>query len=647
MKKTLLIIFLSGVASANAQTTTAHIGNGAVLTVTKNSLLSNIGGMEAFGTGKAEIFGNVMVVGIKPMDVFRTVNGNNQNFNLRYENINNWESSTYGQLYITGIGQDNITGLVNKEWISTKHGDYQQTGIPFYNKQFLSLNSELSSNFSNRRWTKREILKWNNSNVRFDGSVIPTGTINNNNTPGITIDLNQYTQLTDRTAYFVLGTLSGFNPESLNTVSGIPYTDLISVELNPTTVDFGQNGNKANIYREKYNTYISDSFENTPFAGTFGKYIYQFSNPFLTNLDLSLIGVDETLLGADAGDDNAISNIWGISVNPSNVIYNIENGTTSSYANAQIVTFDSGRLPVGNIEALIIKPLGTFKIKLRDNNSAQLNFDKLRRFNYAPRQSDVGYHVTAQKGNSGNSIKQLGVILLDENENQIGETYYAVAPHFITGHVTNPEENSVQAYSDFNSVINTYEEKPTGGIDTEFQSKYKLYINEANENNFIGKEIVMNISDGSSMKFEIRENAKLISVGTHTLSGGTGFYIRTGNGLQEIKQGQILPRLENSYGLYYGIPNDETLSAGTNPKKQKTVIAYSSRIEDYIVRFNPEWKNAEIQVYDMTGRLVLSEKNVNTSSDYVIKLNSINGIYVVRVKSDNAETVTTKISYNK
>ncbi|MEG2078718.1 T9SS type A sorting domain-containing protein, partial [Chryseobacterium sp.] len=65
---------------------------------------------------------------------------------------------------------------------------------------------------------------------------------------------------------------------------------------------------------------------------------------------------------------------------------------------------------------------------------------------------------------------------------------------------------------------------------------------------------------------------------------------------------------------------------------------------DYIVRFDPNWKKADITVYDMSGKLVLSKKDVKTDKDFVIDLDdNIKNGYIVNILSDNGEKVATKI----
>ena len=60
------------------------------------------------------------------------------------------------------------------------------------------------------------------------------------------------------------------------------------------------------------------------------------------------------------------------------------------------------------------------------------------------------------------------------------------------------------------------------------QSKYWFILMKQMRMIFKGKNIkLVNYSSNiKSYRFEIRENAELVSDGTHTLSAGTGFYVR-------------------------------------------------------------------------------------------------------------------------
>lgn len=664
MKKNLLTIGLLAIGLSVQAQVLLHVDNTAKMYVSNGTLVYNGGGLQTRGSGNIDLYGNMMVVGNGSSDVLRTITTtatdpktDGTNIVLRL-NPGAPVSATYGQLYITGIPQGNITGIVDKEYAATRHGAYQQLGIPFIGKSFADLGAELGGGtnaFNNTRWGGREILKWNNASLRWDGSIPVTAPITSFTQPGITIDALSPTSVTtaaDKTAYFTAGT-TNWTTETLRTVKGSPFADGIngasSIVLNSapqSAVSFGTGGNSQNFYYEKYNTYIFDSFNLTSaWTGDWGKYTYQFSNPYLTNIDLSLIGYDE---GTPNTDNNNFgnNNIWGIAVDPQNVVYNSSTGTTSSYDLTQRVTFAPNGIPNGNFNALVIKPLGTFKIKLRNGTNQQLDFDNLRRFNYTPRTATTSYSVTAAKNTNNGTIKQLGVLALDANGNQIGETYYVVSPDYATGHIQNSAISSVQALTTPSAMIQTFEESATGGIDPNYSSTYRLYINEANETNYLGKRIDMSVfgNNVASLKFEIRDNANLVANNTHVLSGGTGFYYSVANGQAvQIKQGDVIPVSNSNYGLYYGAPQS-VLGTGEAKPQSRTLITYHPAIDNYIVRFDPEWKSASIEVFDASGKLVVSEKSVKTNSDYVIKLDSqLKAVYVVKVVGNDGTIVNSKI----
>ena len=642
MNKINAFFCLTAFASLMGQNIT-HVDDKAILTVGSKALLYNGGSFQTKGNGRTEVFGNMMLVSKNINDTFRTLDGTNQNFFLRFSDKINWNDSQFGQLYIKGFQQANISANINKEFASNKHGDYQQMGLPFFDKEFLSLENEFNAVFKNQRWTKQEILKWNNDLVRFDGSIIPASQITSNSTVGISILLTDKTKLSDRGSYFTMGTAGNFNPEMLSIVKGIPFADDLKVSLSPQNINFGTSGNSTNIYREKYNTYLSDSFEiDNPWQNTFGKYIFQFSNPFLTNIDLSLIGIDETLFGATNDDGNNISNIWGISINPVNVKFNSLSGTTSSYSANQIVTFDVNNRPVGNIESLIVKPLGTFKIKLRDNTPGTLNFDNLRRFSNIPRSENTSYSVNASKTNDGKTVKQLGVLLLNENKDQIGETYFVVSPNFQTGYISTPNNNSVQAIATPANLISTYEEAQEGGTDSNFSSKYRLYINEVNENNFVGKALNMSVFSNGFLKFQLRENSRIIETNQVLSEGKSFYYKKSGSGeLIEIKQGDIIPVESNNYTLYYGKPSG-TLTV-MDSKPNRTVIVYDKEIGKNIVLFDPNWNTADIKVMDASGRLIINRSKVNTKDTFIIDVNkTIKSTFIINIISDKNDVVNSK-----
>jgi len=654
MKKNLFTIGLIALScSAYAQNVLLHVGDTANMYVSKGTLVYNGGGMQMKGTGLLENHGNIMVTGTAT-DSFKTIDGSNAdkteangggNFVNKlnepgaYASVNVNSSVvapvyTYGQLYITGIPQANITGIVDQEFKAASQGTYQQIGFPFYNKTATTLNTELGKTFTNTRYSKNEILTWSNPSV-------------------VSLNVNTTSMLgvaNPGTAYYMIGGLNLNVSTVTRTLKGRPLTDIgttVTLQNAGSTVTFGTNGNAVNQYNEKYNTYLQDGFHigagGTAWQTTYGKNIYQFSNPFLTNIDLSRIAYNEA---AAIGDGINLSTIQGVRLDVSGVQGSQSTGTGSTAY--KFITFNSG-VPTGDVNYVVVRPLGTFVIKLFDNSAAdQLNFANLRRFNYYGRPANINYTVTASKNvnnvNTG-TVKQLGVIGLDINGDEVGRTYYVVYPNGTTGNSLNAK---TQVTNGSTSVLGTFEEAQNGGYDNNFTSLYWLYLNEANENTFQGKNIKLvnyDLNTIKSYKFEIRENAELVSTGTHQLSTGIGFYYKAPNGtVMAASQDAVIPVSGAEYDLYYGLPDNVLNTQTTTAKPSRTMVIYNPEITNYIVRFDPNWKKADIEVFDMSGKLVISKKSVNTSSDFVIELdNAVKNSYVVKIVSDNGETVNTKI----
>lgn len=634
MKKYLLSVsaVLFGI-SICAQVPLTYVGNSALVTVQSNALVYNGGGFQTVGSGEVDNYGNIMIVG-SSADKFQTAAATN--FVLKYT-----DAANYGQLYISGITQTNLSGNLTKEYRGEDGGSYQQSGMPFYQKTLYSLGSELGKSFSNIRYSQNEILKYDAPNV-------------------VAANTDVYTAMTEPAAYYMLGT-KGINfstpfssPTGVFKLVGRPVAEGVSVTLtgaNSNVPSFGTNGFGKNIYNEYFNSYLQDPFVATAWTGDYGKNIYQYSNPYLTNIDLS--GIYKVETGGDlTNDGNYISNIQGIRFSPGKYIRSNTTGTFST--TGQYLTFSTGnpRVAVGDYDNLIIRPLQTFVIKLADGNAAvapatlNLNFDKLRRFKDTARNPATAYSVTAARNANANTstVKQLGVIALDADGNEMGRTYFVVYNNGVSGY--NPALNT-QVVNNSDNVIGTFEENATdGGIDPNYENKYWLYINEVNEQNFKGKAVPMMLYNTGikTLKFQIRENEALLPDGNSDLSTGVGFYYRAANGsVAEISQGESIPVTADNYSLYYGKPDGVLGTDGATIKANRTQITYNPAIDNYIVRFDPNWNKAQIQVYDASGKLVLSKKNVSTAQDFVIQLNKDNRAYVVTATSEKGEIAVAKI----
>ena len=674
MKKNLLTVALLALSWTVGAQVICSVNKDAVFYIGENALVYNGGGFQTVDNGSYDIHGNVMVVGTTtdnfftltktstdPAPVTYSTKTTGGNIIIRLNDPANFGTSSYGQLYINGLDQSKVTAIVDKEFRTPKHGTYQQIALPFYNKTISSFSGTASTigtfgkNFTNVRYSKNEVLTWNNATAVSDNLSV------NSTTP-------------KSTSYYMLGS-AGLNTSappatmatnaptptgSVYTLRGVPIANIdaaksvngISEVMQNAAdgVQFGAGGNAVNYYNEKYNTYLQDDWDasliptNPWSAGTFGRNIYQFGNPYFTNIDLSLIGIDD---GITIGDGNKISTIQGIRYDPGTVISDA-NGSTYSNA-SRFINFTTGvpgtafgPVPVGDL-GLIIRPMQTFVIKLRSNAAQTLRFDNLRRFKNTVRASGEDYSVTANRSmNQNATVKQLGIIGLDQNGQELARTYYAVYPTAITGHTS---QSTVQSVLGSQNIIGTYEEDVNGGYDMNYINSYWLYINEANETDFLGKAVPLALySTGiKSLKFEIRENTELIPDNTHNLSTGIGFYYKSPGGtISEIAQNQIIPVNSDEYSLYYG-KAPIVLGTGGTAKPSRTKVVYKGSVDKFVVRFDPEWKKSDINVYDMSGKLIISQKDVSADKDFEINLAKLNTAYIVTAVSEKGEKVSSKI----
>ena len=617
-----------------------YVANGAEMTIAPELLYTVYDGkITIVGTGKITNSGNVMIINYGGGNAgFRTLTtaGVNKtdggNFILKMYN-DNLSSLRYGQLYFgPWANQTNVTGIVDKEYKDNHHGSYQQISLPF-KKKLSELSAELLSpghtfkfGAGNRanRYSGEAIMEYNNYRARFDDTAVTDESL-----PG---------------SYYILGTKNFNASTAVKTIKGMPYSNVgpyATSALSNSGVDFGTNGKNQNYYRERYNTYIQDQWHITNFGpgsewtGDFGRNIYMLANNYLTNLDII------NQLPQMTNND-----ILGLRLEPTSVTTASGGGTQS--AGAKHVTYTPGSpysTPVGDVTA-IIKPMQTFVLKFRNSNAHNLFFNEARRFAYTARPYLATPSVLS-RGSAG-SVKQLGVIALDEHGNELGKTYYVVYPEAQTG---KPATYSTQVAAGGENIIGTFEEKPSGGIDEELQNTYWLYINEANQSDFKGKEIPLKIYSDKvrALKFEVRENAVEVPDSQEKFRNGQSFYISKGNDLVTVGHNKTIPvsASDNSFGLFYGKPSgyNDVSSAGNVAKPSATVVAFDEATKEYKIFFDPAWNTAKVEVYDLSGRLIYSKDKVDTKAgEFTLSLPSGNrATYVVKAVSETGSVFSQKI----
>ena len=638
MKRSILTLGMLALSFlTKAQTTDyTYVANGVEMTIAPEVIYSVIDGkMTIVGTGKITNSGNVIIdngtvfnnAGFRTLTTAGLPKTDGGNFILKMYDTN-LSNLRYGQLYFSNEPSlSNVTGIVDKEYKDNHHGSYQQITFPFNGKKLSELSAELLSSpntfkfgAGNRanRYSGEAIMVYNNGYARFDDVAV--------------------TDITYPSDYLVLGTRNFNASTAVKTVKGVPFS-MTSFSIGfsiggglSSDVVFGAGGKNQNFYRERYNTYIQDQWDAaTPWTGNFGKNIHMYGNPYLTNFDL--IRQLPTWTNND---------ILGIRLEPTSVTTASGGGTQS--AGAKHVTYNAAGTPSGDV-GLVIRPMQTFVLKFRNGNAQSLPFYKARRFAYTARPYLASPSVLS-RGSAG-SLKQLGVIALDEHGNELGRTYYVVYPEAQTG---KPATYSTQVAAGSQNIIGTFEEKPAGGIDEELQNSYWLYINEANQSDFKGKEIPLKIYSDKvrALKFEVRENAVEVPDSQEKFRNGQSFYISKGNDLVTVGHNKTIPvsASDNSFGLFYGKPSGyNDVSAGNVAKPSATVVAFDEATKEYKIFFDPAWNTAKIEVYDLSGRLIYSKDKVDTKAgEFTLSLPSGNrATYVVKAVSETGSVFSQKI----
>ena len=651
-----------------------YVGNSALVTIQSQTLLYNGGGLQTAGNAVVNNSGNV-VLNASSSDVLTV--GSSSSFNLKLAS-----TTSYGQLYITGIPQANITGKVNKEYradVNSGTTARQQISLPFFNYKISDLVSNITNSPSNTagnylnvtngsnnsagRFSPSSVFKWNNAKARFD-QIVSGGDLT---TVNVGTALDYY--IIPRRNSAGTEVWDAANTGNVTTFSGIPVSDITAVQSLSLTgaaagIDFGFNGSSANYFGEKYRTYLDDPFQSKTGNGgnwdsNYGKNLYQVANPFLTNIDLKYIGQGETT----NSDGNAIPNLQGVAYYTSGLTwtkasgtgYPSENNNGSSNGTAGrtiVLTASSGVFQAGDISAnrLIIKPMGEFMIKLSTDNgsntASKIDFTALRRFSNVSRNNTTDTtNPTSRTADdtdipADKIVKQLAVIMYDSDSLEIGRTYYAISPSAITGN--NPGNTLLQAYNGDDSIIYTKEENINGGEDANIFTK--LYINEANEIDFKSKEVPLFINYTTSpyyLAFEVYEKGERMPNG---LSNGNHFYLKDSQGqLFKIDDGSSFSLSGNqNLGLYYQKP-DATLLAESVLASQTFIAKKDSH---WVVRFAKNWNKATVEVYSVSGQLMSSKSNISTSTDYLIPVNyQAKGVFVVKATSEKGEVVIKKIVY--
>lgn len=608
--------------------------------------------------GVFENAGNVKVEG----DYVNSVSGSTgANF------VSTWTDNTnYGQVI---INQASASGYLSMEKGKIDPATYNwgQFAVPFvYADAQEAMQGLFGTNYSNggNRYYA-SMMVWDNvSKPEFDH-------LNNASTisPISYVILN----LTYNSAN-IKGLMTG--PGKLQ-YYGRPANGLHSGVMNPSmyfpALNWDDWKNQLNSHNERYHTYIDDKARTATdpdYNLNFGKYYFQFGNPYTSNIDLAYIGLPNG--GANYDDGVYFSNLLGV-VKSTSATWTAGVGLNTS--SLQVAKFDavSGAWS-GSADALIARPFEPFVVVLKDDEAvANFEFsDKLKTFSMIPGQLGSGYVFNKMAAN-GTEIDtdtdavgslsevwtgarkrfyQLGLRLENQDGTPTENSVYVAVTSFTPNGVANDLEAD---YYDFGSRTGFYldQENPTG-LSVK-NSVTKMHINAVNTD-YINKPIPLffNRASGDLNSYYLKADLffqtifnKLEEEAVNYADGNSFFFYDGANDVLLPVTTDfsylITPHASNSkrpfYQLYWnGGPQLNKKEIGDEFALNSTII-YKDR-DLHKVRFGESWDNAIVKVYDLTGRNIQSYSNVDASVEFNIELPK--GVYVVRLEETNTGEVYTQ-----
>ncbi len=467
--------------------------------------------------------------------------------------------------------------------------------------------------------------------------------------------------------------IKGVMENALSGTGKLPYAGV------PTNQNYLQNFNVAsypetlwstwkenkNSYNERYKTYVFDDIRDSG-SDNYGRYFFQFGNPYTSNIDLSYIGTN------DSNDDIFIEDLMSVAKIGSES-WNSDTGSTATSSVRAV--WNNGWS--GNPEALLVKPFETFIIGLysdAERNTRAFEFsDKLKTFNNEPGAGSslpsIGSDIDGKMNNNNHLLLafnpnsstkqvfyQLGLRLYDSYDHYTNNEVYVVVGS--SSKVQNGVEDKYESeYADFDGRTGFYLAQENADGSEVTSSDRKLYINAVNVK-YASKPIQLffnrkaNDYEGYYLKSDLFYGSifNRLKPEDVNFTGNNSFYF------YDKFEDVLLPittdfsyyielsdnALESRYQVFWnGGPQQNKMGVDEEILPESQTFIYKDK-DKQMVRFNEDWSSAEIKVYDLTGRSILTHKNVKTDFDFELKLPA-KGVYVVKILSDTEEVYTQKI----
>jgi hypothetical protein len=428
----------------------------------------------------------------------------------------------------------------------------------------------------------------------------------------------------------------------------------------------------VNQYNEKYKTYLGDV--NTT-SLTYAKNTYRFGNPYTSNLDLSAFdGANAWLFIKNNGGNRTIkqatdasmikdfyvtkrTSSYGITWNP---VKGSEDNNTSGSSTYHKAMYD-GTNWTGDAQALLIRPLETFNLNFSKINPTNLGGTRIldvevkfndnhKTYSYSPsgKEGNLGLtgRVAASSLRTGSTSQKLSSntynfyqagIFLVNNDKILGSPTFLVGTNYNTeSDTTSTNTNNIYAF----------------GIKPDASVAYdsKKDINTFNSNTYVGKPMGIgfnNLVVGN--EYELRFNLYEGSIFNEVKDLSTDKFYLLDKETQKVSEVSSANSYKfvvsnNDYNSRFEVYWKSYSPQGTlgtdvvNNANKSTFVYYDNGSNK--IRFEKSSK-ANIQIYEMGGKLVSDIANVATVNDYLLKLEN-NKAYIILVKYEDGTVRTLK-----
>lgn len=592
----------------------------------------------------------------------------------------NESNGNYGQVIIsaTAATAENATQnrlTMQKMPIDPTTSDWGQFAIPY---RFGTVKDAFETVFtegietviyqSGNRYN-HSVMTWDNITRPEYDHIAPTVAVNP--TDYVILNLVSHSELMD---YMSNGAPLSYSGRPANEPHNVTYRPGLYADSN---VPWDTWKLRRNIYGEQYQTYIEDYVRESTTNPHFGRYLFQFGNPYTSNIDLSRIGQNES-----DGDGVFVENLAGVFKVSTNS-WTTANGVGIGGSGYLKATFDSSNNTwAGDAQALIVKPFEGFYIGLSDvlpdRNDRTFTFNNgLKTFSNVPNNSGGGglskmgaegefgfgeanteerinpnAYLNHANASTKTTFYQLGLNLYTENDQPTGNTVYVVVDSYSQNGVNGVLE---AGYPDFERGFFLSQEN-ADGTEVEVPNR-KMQINAIHPR-FVSKPIPLFFTtpqddiDGYYVKADLfyRNIFNKLNLEDVNYIDGNSFFFYD-------KAQDILLPITTDFSYYIERP-DQVPSAryvvywNGGPENSSEKLNVSDELdgltqiykdgETHKIRFNESWSTADIAVYDLAGRAIFRKDGVKTDVDFKLDLPNTS-VYVVKIQSNTGEAFTQKI----